>query len=206
MLVSHKYKIIFIHIPKNAGTFIWNILKKIDPELKEYWKHTTRQTLHHTMKESYALLDFNYSDYDIICVVRNPYHSLVSFYNYIKNREGYPTHNIVKNLSFKDFIMYKFNEIDFLHTNYNCQYDFIYDENEKTIINNIIRYENLILDLKNLFEKKKIDINDSLLNDYINKGDINQHEYLYYYKDIKLKFIVNNIPNFKKDLEYFNYS
>jgi hypothetical protein len=69
MLVSHKYKIIFIHIPKNAGTFIWKLLNTIDPELKVYWKYTSRKTLHHTMKESLQLFDFDYSNYDIFCII-----------------------------------------------------------------------------------------------------------------------------------------
>ena len=33
MLISHKYKLIFIHIPKNAGTYIYHLLKQIDKEL-----------------------------------------------------------------------------------------------------------------------------------------------------------------------------
>ena len=33
MIISHKYKIIFIHIPKNAGSFITQFLNNLDKNL-----------------------------------------------------------------------------------------------------------------------------------------------------------------------------
>ena len=33
MIISHKYKLIFIHIYKNAGTFVTKILKNLDKNI-----------------------------------------------------------------------------------------------------------------------------------------------------------------------------
>ena len=41
MIISHKLKLIFIHIPKNAGTFIWGLLQKLDDIAKQKFSYGT---------------------------------------------------------------------------------------------------------------------------------------------------------------------
>lgn len=102
MLVSHKYRAIFIHIPKNAGTFVWKLLKFVDPDLVEYYKQTSRKTLHHKASEIKNILDFNPNGYRVFCVIRNPYDNIVSLYEYTKRNPDHPNHNIAKNLLSKN--------------------------------------------------------------------------------------------------------
>jgi hypothetical protein len=150
MIVSHKLKLIFIHIPKNAGTFIWTLLKRLDDDIVVYFntKDSSRKTLHNKVKDIKDLCEFDYSEYNIFCVVRDPVERIKSLYNYISINKDYPTHDIVKSQSFREFIEYKFSNIDFLETNYIGQCQFMYDENNNLLINTIIRYENLHKELK----------------------------------------------------------
>jgi len=41
MLISHKYKLIFIHIYKNAGSFVTQMLKKLDKDIVDVDCHIT---------------------------------------------------------------------------------------------------------------------------------------------------------------------
>ena len=152
MIISHKLKLIFIHIPKNAGTFIWGLLKKLDENIVIHWntKDSSRTTLHNKAVRIKELCDFDYSEYTIFCIIRNPFERVISLYNYIKGNKNYPTHNLVKNQSFKEFIEYSFSKKDFLETNYIIQCEFMYDENNNLLIDKIIRYERLHEDLKEM--------------------------------------------------------
>ena len=171
MLVSHKLKLIFIHIPKNAGTFMWNLLKILDNDLVEYFntKDSSRTTLHNKAKDIKELCNFDYSEYIIFCVVRDPIERVLSLYNYILGNRFYPTHDIVKCQSFREFIEYSFSKTDFLDTNYIGQYDFMYDENNKLLINKIIKYERLHKELKDMLTGiKEINMSEIELDDILN--------------------------------------
>lgn len=71
MIISHKLKLIFIHIPKNAGTFIWHLLKKIDENIVIHWntKYSSYglETLHNKSTDIKELCNFNYSEYSFLC-------------------------------------------------------------------------------------------------------------------------------------------
>ena len=80
MIVSHRHKLIFTHIPKNAGTSIrqWLETHVADAE-PQAAKHQTPHHLH-------TALD----GYDHFAVVRNPYDRLLSQYNFhLERYEAY---------------------------------------------------------------------------------------------------------------------
>ena len=208
MLVSHKLKLIFIHIPKNAGTFIWNLLKKLDNELVVYFntKDSSRKTLHNKGKDIKSLCNFDYSEYIIFCVIRDPIERVLSLYNYISGSKGYPTYNIVKCQSFREFIEYSFSKTDFLETNYIGQCDFMYDENNKLLINKIIRYERLHTELKDMLKGiKGIDMSETEL-DKILTVRINESKKLINSVDKETEeLILKRIPEVEKEICIFNY-
>ncbi len=75
MIVSHRHKLIFTHIPKNAGTSIRQWLEQWVPDsqaIPNLHKHHTPQHLHTRHLE----------DYTHFAVVRNPYDRLLSHYNF----------------------------------------------------------------------------------------------------------------------------
>lgn len=223
MIISHKYKFIFIHIPKTAGTFLWKLLKNIDNDIIEIFKRTSKTTMHHKGYEiEYiaAILDFDYTEYTSFCVVRNPYDLYVSLYEYISRNPDYPTHNIVKNLTFQKFIKHNFNKInmfiesnmivscekDFLHQNYVNQYEYVY-ENGVQKVDKILRFENLQQDLFQFFDtleickSKYIDILNIKINSIPN--DVN---YLRYYTKDVLNYLHTNDKGFVNDLKMFGYT
>ena len=200
MLISHKLKLIFIHIPKNAGTFIWQLLKKYDNDLCEIWNYeSSRRTLHNKSTSIKDKCDFDYTKYLIFCVIRNPIDRLVSLYSYIKNNDDYPTHSIVVNLSFEQFIEYKFSQKDFLETNYINQYQFIYDNANNLLVNKIIRYENLKNEIKLLLLERNININDIEFT-RVNSSDRVKT------KIPHIRYITKHIPDIKNDMLLFKYT
>lgn len=90
MPISYTYNLIFVHIPKCAGTTIEKIMGTSTHE--EYycpWKQRrigSRKTYQHfTYMELKEELDIEWKDYYVFSVVRNPYERFVSEYNFRKN-------------------------------------------------------------------------------------------------------------------------
>ena len=76
-MIIDKYKTIFIHIPKNAGTSIKTFF-----ECKEFYnKH---RTIDQIKKENIKA----YDSYKKFTIVRNPYDRMVSWYFYLKRAMG----------------------------------------------------------------------------------------------------------------------
>ena len=106
MPISHKYKVIFIHVPKCAGTSIEHLLDiegdqcfftmgtkelgiKYIPKdvftVEEYTQCTNKNMQHYTLIELSKILQSDiFNTYKKISVVRNPYSRLVSEYNFRK--------------------------------------------------------------------------------------------------------------------------
>jgi chondroitin 4-sulfotransferase 11 len=90
MPISYTYNLIFIHVPKCAGTTIEKIIgactsrelygQNPTPRLGQ---HTTPQHLSYLQLKD--TLNVNWSDYHAFSVVRNPYSRFVSEYNYRKD-------------------------------------------------------------------------------------------------------------------------
>lgn len=81
MIISHKYNLCFCHIPKNAGTFISNFLKFIDPNCidvrnKGGLGHQTMTQIIHWQKYH------KINDYLNFCVIRSPLEKICSSYNF----------------------------------------------------------------------------------------------------------------------------
>ena len=73
MIVSHKHKLIFTHIPKNAGTSIGQWLLEHVSDAREMPNTLKHDTPHHVHR---------HGDYTYFAVVRNPYDRLLSQYNF----------------------------------------------------------------------------------------------------------------------------
>ena len=221
MIISHKLKLIFIHIPKNAGTFIWGLLKKIDEDIVIHWntKDSSKRTLHNKAVCIKELCDFDYSEYTIFCIIRNPVERVISLYNYIKGNWHYPTHNIVKNQSLKEFIEYSFSKKDFLETNYIIQCEFMYDENNNLLIDKIIRYERLHEELKEMLTSiDALNIKDVELVNALTTArptasgvclDIYTNQSIKYIKNLDsetLELILKNIPEVENEMCKLGYN
>ena len=73
MIVSHKHRLIFTHIPKNAGTSIRQWFLDNVPDAGEMPNTLKHDTPHHVHR---------HGDYTYFAVVRNPYDRLLSQYHF----------------------------------------------------------------------------------------------------------------------------
>ena len=80
---SHKYKLIFFHIPKNAGVSVRNALK-IDRKSHKFPFTNVSVALPIDVKAN--TLESIYESYHKFAIVRNPYERMVSLYNF--RRQG----------------------------------------------------------------------------------------------------------------------
>jgi hypothetical protein len=190
--ISHKYKIIFIHIPKCAGSSVRLELEKNDPNLI-ILQHTSYITL---LKE----YPFETKNYLIFTIVRNIYDLIVSHYHYVKQNLHFPCFNndtiiSVFNKPFNEYIKSK--EFETLRPR---QFFWIKDTDNKIPRNiNIFYFDtNFQEEINKLFLKNNINL---ILN--IPNYNTSKHEnYKNYYNNELLEYV--KMYN-KEEIEYFNW-
>jgi len=199
MSYSAKHNLIFIHIPKNAGTSIINSL--------EMYPHGHYQTYtnFYTMKRKHPTAK-------TFVIVRNPWDRMVSVYNYLKMKKSYwhsndntTAHGLTKDhvlvqhdcTNFKDFIYFlKTKKVTGPHIE--PQVNWIPKQNGTFNIDHILFFEN---DLEQQLQTKlgvfvKIKEDNQSIKQY-------NTTYREYY-DEETKNIVTEI--FKDDITHFNYT
>jgi len=176
-MIIDKYRSIFIHIPKNAGTsieaFFANNSFRIQPN-----KHADIFEIKRKFKNSY-------NNYRKFTIIRNPYDKMVSWYFYLKRNLG-ENHNVVK---FNEWIKdpTKLWHIEDPISYLKPQHEWI----DETV--EILRFENLNKELNKFFG---IEIELPITN------KSNHNHYLDYYNEESLNIIYNK---YKKDFEKYNY-
>tara|TARA_B110000902_G_scaffold258364_1_gene328003 strand:+ start:690 stop:1316 length:627 start_codon:yes stop_codon:yes gene_type:complete len=201
VLVSHKYKFIYIKNKKVAGSSVESFFGKycIDPKkvynyndainehIDEFGIIGSRTTgrknsdkwINHKDAKSIRndLGNEKFDQYLKFCVIRNPYDKMVSLYYYIKSE-----------LPFKEFAKkYHRNNLN------------IHSINGKSVCDYFIRYEYLEEDIKKLCKKLNIDSYDlSLLP--IHKSNYRKDKSCYskFYDEVTKKIVyMNHIKEFK---------
>lgn len=202
--ISHKYKCIFVHIPKAAGTTIQTseIFSDQRQATGEYvGGHLTAQGFQKQFPEQF-------NNYFKFTFVRNPFDRLVSAFIYLSqggggnyaDREIFEKYLAYYNKNFKRFC------IDFLSEenvqkiiHLKPQVDFIYNDRSKPLVDFIGKVENFTTDF-NLVCQRIGFPTPSHLNQ---KRKSKRKDYSTYYSS-KTRKIVEKI--YKSDLEAFNYS
>ena len=204
VLVSHKYKFIYIKNKKVAGTSVESFFGKYcqDPNKKYHYNHETDQLIddygiigsrlkggggiwfNHKPAELIKrdLSDSIFNKYTKFCVIRNPYDKMVSRYFYNKSEEQF--NNFVK------------------HTNVS-NLD-IHSINGKSVCDYYIRYENLEEDIIELC--KKLGIEDYDLNNlpkHNSKERVDKSHYSKFYDEESKKIVYEN---HKDEFELFRYN
>ena len=189
MIISHKYKIIFIHIYKTAGTFIVQLLKNLDPDCEDIYGHISAEEAKEKINSEI------WENYTTFCVVRNSWDWQMSLYFYTKGWSGHHQHDIIKNMSVSEYLMWR-------KTDLHQQIKFILDNNNNCLIDKILSFENLTEDLKLFFEETNdLDITPYLPNEKLNTSKRNS-DYRKYYdnSDVELLSKLH-----KPDINYFNF-
>ena len=82
MIVSYVYKFVFIHIPKNAGTYVSDLLLKLDPTAKNIITNGVGHQSYEFIKtmDIYPII----KDFHFFAIIRNPIDQLISWYNFTR--------------------------------------------------------------------------------------------------------------------------
>jgi len=202
MPYNNTHNILFIHIPKSAGT---SVLKMFNMSEKEG----------HISWEKYKNLDENiYQNAYKFAIVRNPWDKFVSCYEYVKMDKSYwhsidgesiygkhPDYDLTNKYdNFNDFVKF-LSEIKEPHlplksVNWSYQYQWVCDNGIGVKIDTLYRFEHMDYMINDLNEK----FNFQFELPHINKS--NNKDYRKYYNDNSIEF-VNKI--YKRDIELFNY-
>ncbi len=230
VLVSHRYKFIYLKNAKVAGSSVESFFAQycIDPNIDFVIKddielvgayggktefgevgsigdngpHATAVSIKNEWGEEM------FNEYFKFCVIRNPYDKIVSSYYYWKN---HPTFNWVSdginnydmnNMTFKEFCRLT----DCINLNIHCIGSFIDSDNISypvSCCNYIIRYENLEEDIIKVCEKLGIEKYDlKLLPKYKSNTRPKDNGYRDYYDDETKKLVFDK---HKKEFEKFGY-
>lgn len=195
MRISHRYKFIFVHIPKTAGTTIslsLDSFSDIHSTSSDPYRH------HLTIKE--ISKRFNYTNnYFTFAFVRNPWSRTVSWWHYInrvanQDRSLNPKftkkcQDILKNSkNFTDFIKRE----EFLPS---C-FDWLSIDN-KISVNYVGKMESLSKDFDLICNHIKIP------HQTIQHRNASDHKhYRYYYNNETMKIVAKK---YDKDIQYFDY-
>ena len=211
-MVSHKFKCIFIHIPKTAGTSIESLLKD------DLISGTTHELLNYHSRFNY------FNDYYKFTFVRNTYERVYSVYSYYSSG-GNKQHpktikqwigHIYKKLTVKDYytdvevskmmpnnfkefcIKYLKEKKPFYRKNaLISQYKYIL-HNDKIGVDFIGFFENL----ENDFNKVKCHLNISKKLPHLRASKVKKH-YSSYYDPISIKIVSDY---YYDEIKYFNFS
>ena len=188
MIISHKYKLIFIHIYKNAGSFVSQILRNLDKNIVNIDGHITAKNA----KKKYPEL---WNSYTKICVVRNSWDWQISLFSYMRGLPSHHQHNIVKNMNITEYLQWR-------KTDLHQQIEFFLDDNNICLIDNILSFENLNINIINFFKDKyNMDITPYIPQQKINSSKRNK-DYRCYYNEENQKILAEL---HQPDIEYFKF-
>ena len=209
-MISHKYKCIFLHIPKTAGTSInsfyldkslkhseanYDYLYGWCPKRKLHMQHATVKQL----LETDLVSQKEWENYFKFCFVRNPWDRAFSDYYWMMNDRK------IKD-SFENYInkQGKFSKVLNDKTNINYRGDHLIsqseflDTNGVAPINFIGRFENFEKDI--LKVNKELGI-DEKFNIHLNKGKVKKH-YSKFYNSAKKDMVEEK---YNEDIVNFGY-
>ena len=201
MIISHKHKFIFIKTVKTAGTSIevflsdhcgpddilTPIFPHIEPHLarnfeeKEFFNHIQAREVKRRISK------VTWEGYFKFCVERNPWDKVLSHYHMHRHRSG-------NQLSLEEY--FQKGQLPINYTKYT-------DASGNVIVDQIIKYENLLEGLADVFKRLKIPFEGSL-------GIKAKSEYRTdrrHYKEILSTEQAEIISKaFSKEIELFGYS
>jgi hypothetical protein len=176
MRISHKHKFVYISIPRTGSNSIGSALDKFSEPIDEHpeliYLNPLRETngpmiKAHTLKAFFVKKGWDWNEYYKFAFVRNPFDRMVSRYFWeLKKSEGdwFLKNPHVKELfkiyvksvkerceNFNDYIVNFF-----LNIPVPIQADFIFDRNDKQLVNFIGRFETLQSDFERICETLKL--------------------------------------------------
>jgi hypothetical protein len=206
MLISDKYRYIFIAIPKTGTTAIQSFLLKnddscvwnsiqIDGKRINIDEHIKTKNLKRIMGEKF-------NEYKKISFIRNPYSRIVSSYFFYKNVNMIRSKNFIRNLMARINVLsteiLPFSIWSVLKPTKKLV-DYFYDDDKQLLIDLVGKTENLNEDLLSICSEIGIALN----SDKVAKKNKSKHSSVegYYSNSFHKKIITKKI---RKDIELYN--
>jgi len=209
MIISHKYKYLFVELPRTGSTAISNeLIKNYDGE-EILEKHSS-------YNDFLKIANCEEKKYFVFSCIRNPLDKVVSRYHKLKSNQQNPHNNIERlqeqNRKIPLGIFYLKKQYDFIHK-YNANFSqyflkfYKYPYSDWSILNHksfdyIIYFEKINEDFEKVLKVLKIEIKREL--PIINKTRGKDNNYLTYFNNQKL--IKRAIYVFGLYMEMWNYS
>ena len=201
-ILSHSKRFIFIHNYKVAGSSISSVLSKYEPH---YWIRTVIRKIR--IKKYYPVIanfpqdasafhvrelvpEDIFNNYYKFTFVRNPWDWQVSLYHYMLQTKTHFQHDLIKNMSFEEYLDWRVNH------DLKLQRARIVDEKGETLVDFIGRFENLETDFKEVCELISIGMR------LRHKNRSKHGSYREYYNDRTYQLVKEA---FAKDITLFDY-
>ena len=218
MFISHKYRVVFIHIQRTGGTSISRIFREFDDDLqyKLPLDPALKQSKHPLARNVRAAMGGElFDDYVKFAVVRNPFDRMVSWYSIMANDtvenfapdvsrdEGDFGDKVLREVrrrasSFDEFIALPREDNGGLFERfYTPQFDYLSDEQGQVIVDHILGFETLGEDFEAL--ARKIGFEGALPH---RNRSIRDDSYRDYYNATTRDEVARR---FAVDLEHFGY-
>lgn len=152
MIRSSRYKFVFVHIPKTAGSSVTSALLPYSDPLPLRWLSSPLRKIgfpvnlgpiplnsHATCSEILDLFGSSFFDYFRFAFVRNPYDWVASTYYYILKDSRHVRHRIVSSYSDINEFVAK----DIMAHHYPSQSSYVYSNDGTLLVNKIACFENL---------------------------------------------------------------
>lgn len=206
MIISDKYKYIFIAIPKTGTTTVQNFLLQNDDSCKWNFIQLDGKTVvvdeHIETKDLKKVMGKKFDDYVKFTFIRDPYTRIVSSYFFYKNgktlRSQYFFRNLMARLNIILTQIFPFSVWSIIKPQKKMA-DYFYDNNNQLLINLVGRTENLNEDLLLISKQLGISLKDDAVP-FKNKSSHSSVESYYsnkFYKKLYSKIL-------RKDLEIYD--
>ena len=158
MPISHKYKLIFIHIPKCAGISIWKCLDLTEDEdnLISFTQPVLQHLLPKQLKGKYINTK-TWDSYKKFTIIRNPYDRVVSDYFWMKEHAPHLAQN-----DFDDYLSLREDVVKNNKYDLDMYFDHFYPMHyyfEDIKYDHVIRFENIEVEfekIRNLYNIENI--------------------------------------------------
>lgn len=219
MPVSHPHRTIFVHIPRTAGSSVEQVfgicgddnrggLTPVRPDMlfglgrfgSKALQHLTASDIRKRVGEDV------YRSYFKFAFVRNPYDRIVSIY---RRRQDYFSWFT---MSFRDFVLNRLPESRrplrrllrsrperVIEDQFDTQYEYVYDENGRCLVDFVGKYENLRSDFKKICDRAGLQAELPVLNNSLHRKSGTFEEYY----DEETRKMVGEM--YAKDFDVFGY-
>ena len=203
MRISHKYKFVFIAIPKTGSTTIRKVLDQYSDVISVGDRNSPY--IHHTsaykLKKHFEEVGWNWDEYFKFAFVRNPWDRLVSSFNYQKKVVHEKEKYGIDNPNYEDYKRFtkdnNFSSWMNPPLKMGPNFKALVDESNNFLMDFIGKFENLQEDFNTICDK--IEIPQQKLP---HKNKTNHKHYTEYYDEETRQLVAKK---FAKDIEYFGY-